>query len=140
MRGRWQALCGAVAAAAAIHAGGLRYHGVAPLVSQLVLDGLVRAEAYGQNDVFASAVAFAGSEGILPAPEAAHAIHGAIRAALAADEEGRERTILFNLSGHGHFDMAAYDDYLAGRLEDFELPEEEIQRALEAIEPLPKPA
>jgi tryptophan synthase beta chain len=125
---------------AGIHAGGLRYHGVAPLISQLVLDGLVRAEAYGQNEVFASAVTFAGSEGIIPAPESAHAIHGAVMTALAADEEGVERTILFNLSGHGHFDMAAYDDYLAGRLEDFGLPEDEIQRALAAIEPLPKPA
>jgi tryptophan synthase beta chain len=125
---------------AGIHAGGLRYHGVAPLISQLVLDGLVRAEAHGQNDVFASAVTFAGSEGIIPAPESAHAIHGAVMTALAADEEGVERTILFNLSGHGHFDMAAYDDYLAGRLEDFALPEDEIQRALATIEPLPKPA
>ena len=125
---------------AGIHAGGLRYHGVAPLISQLVLDGLVRAEAYTQNDVFASAVTFAGSEGIIPAPESAHAIHGAVMSALAADDEGVERTILFNLSGHGHFDMAAYDDYLAGRLEDFALPEDEIQRALAAIEPLPKPA
>ena len=88
-----------------IHAGGLRYHGMAPLVSQLVLDGLVRAEAYGQTDVFASAVRFARSEGIIPAPEAAHAIHGVVQAAAAADEEGRERTILFNLSGHGHFDL-----------------------------------
>jgi tryptophan synthase beta chain len=125
---------------AGIHAGGLRYHGVAPLISQLVLDGLVRADAYSQNDVFASAVTFAGSEGIIPAPESAHAIHGAVLSALAADDEGVERTILFNLSGHGHFDMAAYDDYLAGRLEDFALPEDEIQRALAAIEPLPKPA
>jgi tryptophan synthase beta chain len=125
---------------AGIHAGGLRYHGVAPLVSQLALDGLVRAEAYTQNDVVASALTFAGSEGIIPAPEAAHAIHGAILAALTADEEGRECTILFNLSGHGHFDLGAYDDYLAGRLEDVALDEGEIERALKAIEPLPKPA
>ena len=124
---------------AGIHAGGLRYHGMAPLVSQLVVDGLVRAEAYGQNDVFASAVTFARTEGIIPAPEAAHAIHGTLAAAAAADEEGRERTILFNLSGHGHFDLGAYDAYLAGELEDFELPDEEIERALKAIEPLPKP-
>ncbi|HXV58171.1 MAG TPA: TrpB-like pyridoxal phosphate-dependent enzyme [Gaiellaceae bacterium] len=123
-----------------IHAGGLRYHGMAPLVSQLVLDGLVRAEAYGQTDVFASAVRFARSEGIIPAPESAHAIHGVLQAAARADEEGRERTILFNLSGHGHFDLGSYDAYFAGKLEDFELPEEEIQRALQAIEPLPKPA
>jgi tryptophan synthase beta chain len=125
---------------APIHAGGLRYHGVAPLISLLVREDLVRAEAYLQNDVFASAVLFAGSEGILPAPEAAHAIHGTIRAAKAADEAGRERTILFNLSGHGHFDMAAYDNYLAGKLEDVALDEGEISRALRAIEGLPHPA
>jgi tryptophan synthase beta chain len=123
-----------------IHAGGLRYHGMAPLVSQLVLDGLVRAEAYGQTDVFASAVQFARTEGIIPAPESSHAIHGVVQAAAAADAEGRERTILFNLSGHGHFDLGAYDAYLHGQLEDFELPEDEIARALHAIEPLPKPA
>ena len=125
---------------APIHAGGLRYHGVAPLISQLVLDGLIRAEAYLQNDVFASAVLFAGSEGILPAPEASHAIHGALQVAKAADEAGEERTILFNLSGHGHFDMAAYDNYLAGKLEDVALDEEEMGRALHAIEGLPSPA
>jgi tryptophan synthase beta chain len=122
---------------APIHAGGLRYHGVAPLISQLVREELVRAEAYLQNDVFASAVLFAGSEGILPAPEAAHAIHGTIQAAKAADESGREKTILFNLSGHGHFDMAAYDNYFAGKLEDVALDEAEIARALAAIEGLP---
>ena len=124
---------------APIHAGGLRYHGAAPLVSQLVRDGLVRAEAYLQNDVFASAVLFAGSEGILPAPEAAQAIHGTVQAAKAADEAGEERTILFNLSGHGHFDMAAYDNYFAGNLEDVALDEDEISRALHAIEGLPAP-
>jgi tryptophan synthase beta chain len=125
---------------APIHAGGLRYHGVAPLLSQLVLDGLVRAEAYLQNEVFASAVLFAGSEGILPAPEAAHAIHGTLQAAKAADDAGEERTILFNLSGHGHFDMAAYDSYFAGKLEDVALDESEMERALRAIEGLPSPA
>ena len=125
---------------AAIHAGGLRYHGMAPLISQLVLDGLMRAEAYTQNDVFASAVTFARCEGIIPAPEPAHAIHGVLRAAARADEEGRERTILLNLCGHGHFDMGAYDAFLAGKLEDLELAEDEIERALRAIEPLPKPA
>jgi tryptophan synthase beta chain len=125
---------------APIHAGGLRYHGVAPLISQLVRDGLVRAEAYLQNDVFASAIEFAGSEGILPAPEAAHAVHGAVRAAHAADEEGVERTILFNLSGHGHFDMSAYDNYLQDKLEDVALDQDEIDRALRAIEGLPATA
>ena len=123
-----------------IHAGGLRYHGVAPLISQLVRDGLIRADAYAQNDIFASAVLFARSEGIIPAPESAHAIHGALESARAADEAGEERTILFNLSGHGHFDMAAYDNYFAGKLVDVALDEEEIQRALRAIEGLPVPA
>jgi tryptophan synthase beta chain len=125
---------------APIHAGGLRYHGVAPLISQLMRDGLIRAEAYLQNDVFASAVLFAGSEGTLPAPESAHAIHGALQVAKAADEAGEERTILFNLSGHGHFDMAAYDSYFAGKLDDIALDEEEMSRALNAIEGLPAPA
>jgi tryptophan synthase beta chain len=125
---------------APIHAGGLRYHGVAPLVAQLVKDGLIRAEAYLQNDVFASAVLFAGSEGIIPAPESAHAIHGALLAARAADEAGVRRTILFNLSGHGHFDMAAYDSYFAGKLIDLALEDEEIARGLRAIEGLPVPA
>jgi tryptophan synthase beta chain len=125
---------------APIHAGGLRYHGVAPLISQLIRDGLMRAEAYLQSDVFASAVLFAGSEGIMPAPEAAHAIHGVLEAARRADDAGEERTILFNLSGHGHFDMAAYDNYFAGKLVDVALDEEEIQRALRAIEGLPTPA
>ena len=125
---------------APIHAGGLRYHGVAPLISQLVRDGLIRADAYLQNDVFASAVQFAGSEGIIPAPEAAHAIHGALQVAKQADEAGEERTILFNLSGHGHFDMGAYDKYFAGELEDVALDEDEMGRALDAIEGLPTPA
>jgi len=125
---------------AAIHAGGLRYHGMAPLLSQLVRDGLVRADAYSQTDVFASAVLFAGSEGIVPAPESSHAIHGALETARKADEEGVERTILFNLSGHGHFDMAAYDTYFAGKLVDLALAEEDIERALRAIEGLPSVA
>jgi tryptophan synthase beta chain len=125
---------------APIHAGGLRYHGAAPLVSQLVRDGLIRADAYLQNDVFGSAVLFAGSEGIVPAPESAHAIHGALLTAAAADEAGHERTILFNLSGHGHFDMAAYDNYFAGKLVDLTLEDDEISRALRAVDGLPTPA
>ncbi len=125
---------------APIHSGGLRYHGVAPLISQLVRDGLIRAEAYLQQEVFTSAVEFAGAEGIVPAPESAHAIHGAIRVAREADEAGEEKTILFNLSGHGHFDMAAYDNFFAGKLEDVALDEAEIERALKAIEGLPQPA
>src|SRR5262249_47845939 len=125
---------------APLHAGGLRYHGVAPLISQLVNDDLIRAEAYLQSDVFASALRFASTEGIIPAPESAHAIHGALEVARQADEAGEERTILFNLSGHGHFDMAAYDNYFAGKLEDVALDAEEMESALRAIDGLPTPA
>jgi tryptophan synthase beta chain len=105
---------------AAIHAGGLRYHGMAPLVSHLYNLGLIEAKAYGQNACFDAAVRFARAEGIVPAPESSHAVRAAIDEALAAREAGEERVILFNLSGHGYFDMAAYDDYLAGRLMDVE--------------------
>jgi tryptophan synthase beta chain len=125
---------------APIHAGGLRYHGVAPLISQLLLDGLIRAQAYLQSDVFDAAVRFARTEGIIPAPESAHAIYGALEVAREADEAGEERTILFNLSGHGHFDMAAYDNYFAGNLEDVALEDAEIVRAQRALEGLPTPA
>jgi tryptophan synthase beta chain len=90
--------------------------------------------------VFASALRFANSEGIIPAPESSHAIHGALEAARLADEAGEPKTILFNLSGHGHFDMAAYDNYLAGKLEDVALEEDDIERALRAIKGLPTPA
>ena len=124
---------------APIHAGGLRTTASRRLISQLVRDGLIRADAYLQNDVFASALLFANSEGIIPAPESSHAIHGALETARQADEAGEQRTILFNLSGHGHFDMAAYDNYLAGKLEDVALDEAEIERALHAIEGLPTP-
>jgi len=110
------------------------------LISQLVKDDLIRAEAFMQSDVFASAILFANTEGIIPAPESSHAIHGALKAAQQADEAGEQKTILFNLSGHGHFDMAAYDNYFAGKLEDVALDEEGIERALRAIEGLPTPA
>jgi len=101
-----------------IHAGGLRYHGMAPIVSRLYFDGLIEAQAYEQADVFEAAVLFARSEGIIPAPESSHAIRAAIEEANRAREEGREKIILFNLSGHGHFDMSAYDAYLAGEFQD----------------------
>ncbi len=113
-----------------IHAGGLRYHGAAPLVSQLVHAKLVEARAAPQLACFEAAVQFARTEGIIPAPESAHAIRGAIDEALRAKEEGRERVVLFNLSGHGHMDMAAYDEYFAGRLEDFEYPSEKVRESL----------
>jgi tryptophan synthase beta chain len=105
---------------APIHAGGLRYHGMAPLVSHLYALGFIEARAYAQNTCFDAALQFARAEGIIPAPESSHAIRAAIDEALEAREGGEERVILFNLSGHGYFDMAAYDAYLAGELVDVE--------------------
>jgi tryptophan synthase beta chain len=113
-----------------IHAGGLRYHGASPLVSQVVNHGLVEARAVGQMACFEAAVTFARTEAIIPAPESSHAIRGAIDEALAAKAEGKPRTILFNLSGHGLVDMAAYDAYFAGKLEDFEYPAEKVKESL----------
>jgi tryptophan synthase beta chain len=102
----------------AIHAGGLRYHGAAPLVSHLLHHGLIEARAYPQTPCFESALLFARAEGIIPAPESSHAVHAAVEEARQATEAGEPRVILFNLSGHGHFDMAAYDAHLAGTLGD----------------------
>ncbi len=104
---------------AGIHAGGLRYHGAAPLASHLLGEGLIEAKAYPQNPVFEAGVLFARTEGILPAPEAAHAVRAAVDEALQAKEEGKEKVILFGLSGHGFFDLAAYDEYLEGNLRDY---------------------
>ena len=122
-----------------IHAGGLRYHGDSPLLCELVRQNLIEARAYHQTEVFDAAVAFASAEGILPAPETAHAIKAAIDEANDAKAKGEARVILFNLSGHGHFDLSAYEAYMQGKLEDYELPQEEINRALEDIKDLPKP-
>lgn len=116
-----------------IHAGGLRYHGASPLCSALVEQGMVEARAYPQVPVFEAAVQFAQTEGILPAPESAHAIKAAMDEALAAKAEGRGRVILFNLSGHGHFDLAAYDAYHAGKLQDYEYPAEEVAKSMAAL-------
>jgi tryptophan synthase beta chain len=121
----------------AIHAGGLRYHGDAPLLSQLVHDGTIEARAVPQLGCFEAAVQFARCEGIVPAPESSHAIRAAVDAALAAREAGERRVILFNLSGHGHFDMAAYDAYFAGQLDDYALPRERIAEALTHLPPVP---
>jgi tryptophan synthase beta chain len=99
-----------------IHAGGLRYHGASPLLSALVAQGYIEAKSYPQLPVFDAAVQFARTEGILPAPESSHAIRAAVDEALAAREEGRSKVILFCLSGHGHFDLAAYEAYLTGKL------------------------
>jgi tryptophan synthase beta chain len=113
-----------------IHAGGLRYHGASPLVSQLVNAGVIEARAVGQMAVFEAAVTFARTEAIIPAPESSHAIRVAIDEALQAKQEGKEKVILFNLSGHGHVDMAAYDAYFSGKLEDFEYPAERVKESL----------
>jgi len=113
-----------------IHAGGLRYHGDSPLVSQLYHDKLIEARAYTQIPVFEAAMQFANTEAIIPAPESAHAIRAAIDEALLAKEEGKQKTILFNLSGHGYFDMQAYADYHDGKLQDYEYPAAKIKEAL----------
>ncbi|HTR44911.1 MAG TPA: pyridoxal-phosphate dependent enzyme, partial [Thermodesulfovibrionales bacterium] len=113
-----------------IHAGGLRYHADAPLVCQLYHDGLIEAVSCGQTAVFEAALTFARSEGIIPAPESAHAIVGAIDEAVKCKEEGKTKTILFNLSGHGYLDLAAYENYLSGKLEDYVYPDEMIRESL----------
>jgi tryptophan synthase beta chain len=116
-----------------IHAGGLRYHGASPLLSHLVNQGYIDAKAYTQLPVFESAVQFARTEGILPAPESAHAIRAAVDEAIEAREEGRSRVILFCLSGHGHFDLSAYENYLSGNLQDYEYPGVDIAKAMAGI-------
>jgi len=116
-----------------IHAGGLRYHGESPLVSQLVHDGIVKARAYRQTDIFKSAEIFARCEGIVPAPESSHAIHGAIEEAVAAKEAGEARTILFNLSGHGLLDLPSYETYMDGKLIDYPLSEESLKNSIEKL-------
>jgi tryptophan synthase beta chain len=120
-----------------VHAGGLRYHGDSPLLCGLVKTGLIEPRAYRQNDAFAAAVRFARAEGIIPAPEPAHAIRAVLEEADAARETGEKRVILFGLCGHGHFDLAAYDAYLAGELEDPEFSEEDMQQALAQLPDAP---
>jgi tryptophan synthase beta chain len=120
-----------------MHAGGLRYHGDSPMVSALVRAGAVEARSYRQNETFAAAIQFARTEGIIPAPEAAHAIRAAIEEATLARDAGEERVILFGLSGHGDFDMAAYDAYLAGTLEDPEFSESDMEAALARLPEAP---
>jgi len=118
-----------------IHAGGLRYHGMSPSVSALVEAGYIEGRAVHQLETFKAAVMFSQAEGIIPAPESAHAIRAAIDEALRCKEEGTSRVIAFNLSGHGHFDMAAYDSYHQGKLQDHEYPREKVE---EAMKHLPK--
>jgi tryptophan synthase beta chain len=116
-----------------IHAGGLRYHGMAPLVSHVVKLGEVEPVAVPQLEIFQAAVQFARAEGIVPAPEPSHALAVAIREALRCKAEGTSRAILFNLCGHGHFDMQSYMDYFANKLQDFEYPEDEVAMALAGL-------
>lgn len=118
---------------APIHAGGLRYHGDSPLICSLYDQGIFEAMAYPQNPVFETAVLFARTEGIVPAPESAHAIKAAVDDALECKETGESRIILINLTGHGYFDLQAYTDYLSGKLEDYEYPEEKIKEALKNL-------
>ncbi len=122
-----------------IHAGGLRYHGNAPINSQLLLDGVIRAEAVPQLETFRAAITFARNEGFISAPETAHAIAVVIREALKAKEEKKQKVILFNWSGHGLLDLNAYELFNHNKLDDYELPDEEITKALKELEKYPKP-
>ncbi|MDB5108131.1 MAG: tryptophan synthase subunit beta [Candidatus Binatus sp.] len=122
-----------------IHAGGLRYHGDSPLVSQLYHEGLIEAVAVPQRATFEAGITFARAEGIIPAPESNHAIRVAIDEALACKQSGEQKTIFFTLSGHGHFDMASYDRYLSGQLEDVIYPDEAIKAALAELPKVARP-
>ncbi len=124
---------------APIHAGGLRYHGMSPLVSAAYKNGLMDAVAIHQSECFDAGLLFAKTEGIIPAPESTHAIAATIREANIAKEEGKEKVIVFNLSGHGQMDLVGYEKYLTGKLEDYELPMEVIERYLAEIANYPKP-
>jgi tryptophan synthase beta chain len=123
-----------------MHAGGLRYHGDAPMLCGLVKAGAVEARAFRQNETFDAALRFARTEGIIPAPEPAHAIRAVVEEAEEAREAGEARVILFGLCGHGHFDLAAYEDYLAGNLEDPEFSESDMEAAVEQLPDVPAPA
>lgn len=124
---------------APLHAGGLRYHGLSPLISQLILDKLVEPRAYNQLKSYEAGLIFARSEGIVCAPETNHAIAAVIDEANKATEEGLEKTILFNLSGHGMLDLSGYDAYMSGKLTDYSLPQEDIDQNLAALSSYPKP-
>ena len=115
------------------HAGGLRYHGDSPLVSELYHRGLIEAVAYGQKEIFEAAVTFSRAEGIIPAPESAHAIKGAIEEALQAKQEGKEKVILFCLSGNGYFDMYAYEEYFAGNMKNSSPSDDTLKKNLEVL-------
>ncbi len=122
-----------------IHAGGLRYHGMAPLVSQAIVDGLLSPRAYNQIQCYEAALLWSKIEGPIPAPETSHAIACVIEEAKKAKAEGKERVILFNYSGHGLMDLAGYDKFLKGELSEYSLPEEELRKSLDSIKDFPKP-
>ncbi len=122
-----------------IHAGGLRYHGMAPIVSHLLEERLIEARSYHQLETFEAGVKWARTEGFVPAPETNHVIAAVVQEAMRAKEEGKEKVILFNWSGHGLIDLSSYDAYLMGQLSPYDLPEEEIERALRTIQGFPKP-
>jgi tryptophan synthase beta chain len=124
---------------APIHAGGLRYHGMAPLVSHVVNEGLVEPRALHQLECYEAAVQFARTEGFIPAPETSHAIGTVVQEALKAKEEGKEKTILFCWSGHGLMDLLGYESYFQGHLEDYAMPEEDLQNSIDELSDLPKP-
>ncbi|HET57340.1 MAG TPA: TrpB-like pyridoxal phosphate-dependent enzyme [Deltaproteobacteria bacterium] len=124
---------------APIHAGGLRYHGMAPIVSHLVKENLVEARAYDQLETFEAGVNWARTEGFIPAPETTHAIATVVEEARRAKEEGKEKTIVFNWSGHGLVDLASYDAYLSGKLFNYSMPEEDIDRARTMVAQFPQP-
>ena len=116
-----------------MHAGGLRYHGMAPLICKLYDENVLEARAVPQLATFQAAITFARTEGILPAPEAAHAVRGAVEEALRCKEEGKKKTIVFNLCGHGYLDLSAYEAYLAGQLQDYEYPAAKVEEALRGL-------
>ena len=120
------------------HAGGLRYHGMSPVLSKLYHDGYMEAAAYEQSKVFEAAVLFAKRETILPAPESAHAIKGAIDEALKCRESGQAKTILFGLTGTGYFDMTAYENYLSGRMSDYVPTDEDLERGFASLPDIPQ--
>jgi tryptophan synthase beta chain len=121
-----------------IHAGGLRYHGMAPLVCQAIVEGLLEPRAYHQLESYSAAITWASTEGFIAAPETSQALAAVIEEAKKAKEEGKEKVILFNYSGHGLMDLLGYDAYLSGKLTDYELPKEELQKYLKDLEKLPK--
>jgi tryptophan synthase beta chain len=122
-----------------MHAGGLRYHGMAPTVSQLVVEGILEPKAYGQVETFEAGLLLARTEGVIPAPETNHALACVVDLARKAKEEGKAKVILFNWSGHGLIDLGSYEKYLSGQIKDYEYPANDIAEAEKILEKYPKP-